>query len=313
MEWSASLRIAIEPVIAAAASFSAIRSALEAIETPAAAGLVMVNRVCVIAPPPGSSASSRAARPRWLIACFSRGRQLGHGALVAGPGVVGDEGGVVAEAAAAARRIDQRPLAAALEQLLLPVLADQRDHADVGEALVPASRSSASSFCRFCSSLAPSPAKRAERTPGRPPSAAASIPESSAIAARPVASCAARALPSALAAKVSPSSGGSSTSLGQRLQLEAGQRLAQLAQLVLVAGRDDHRSHAPGPRLAGQPADGLGLRVPQARDPALGEASSSSRCARESGVRSAVACTSTSPPSPVMTTLASTSAFESSP
>ena len=38
----------------------------------------------------------------------------------------------------------------------------------------------------------------------------------------------------------------------------------------------------------------------------------SSRCARDSGVRSAVAWTSMRPPSPVMTTLASTSAVESS-
>jgi hypothetical protein len=41
-------------------------------------------------------------------------------------------------------------------------------------------------------------------------------------------------------------------------------------------------------------------------------ASSSSSEARETGVRSAVACTSTSPPSPVMTMFASTSAVESS-
>ena len=46
--------------------------------------------------------------------------------------------------------------------------------------------------------------------------------------------------------------------------------------------------------------------------PAAASASSSSSEARESGVRSAVACTSTRPPSPVMTTLASTSAVESS-
>ncbi len=39
-EWSASLRIATEPVIAAAASFRAIRTELEAIDTPAAAGFV---------------------------------------------------------------------------------------------------------------------------------------------------------------------------------------------------------------------------------------------------------------------------------
>ena len=46
--------------------------------------------------------------------------------------------------------------------------------------------------------------------------------------------------------------------------------------------------------------------------PAAASASSSSRCARDSGVRSAVACTSTRPPSPVITTFASTSAVESS-
>jgi hypothetical protein len=46
--------------------------------------------------------------------------------------------------------------------------------------------------------------------------------------------------------------------------------------------------------------------------PCAASTSSSSRCARESGVRSAVACTSIRPPSPVITTLASTSAVESS-
>ena len=46
--------------------------------------------------------------------------------------------------------------------------------------------------------------------------------------------------------------------------------------------------------------------------PVCASASSSSRWVRESGVRSAVAWTSTSPPSPVMTTFASTSALESS-
>ena len=46
--------------------------------------------------------------------------------------------------------------------------------------------------------------------------------------------------------------------------------------------------------------------------PVAASASRSSRWARESGVRSAVACTSTRPPSPVMTTFASTSAVESS-
>src|SRR5918992_5775664 len=50
--------------------------------------------------------------------------------------------------------------------------------------------------------------------PGAPPSASASIPESSAIAGRPSAAAAARALPSAFAANVSPCSGGSVTPSG---------------------------------------------------------------------------------------------------
>ncbi len=69
-EWIASVRIAIEPVIAPAASFSAIRVALEAIERPAAPLLVRI----ISTPYPLAarwSASRRAARPRWLIAFFS--------------------------------------------------------------------------------------------------------------------------------------------------------------------------------------------------------------------------------------------------
>ncbi len=78
---------------------------------------------------------------------------------------------------------------------------------------LPAGASS-SSFARFSASVACSPAKRAERTPGAPPSAADSMPESSAIAGARVAAAAARALASALAANVAPVSGGSSTSGG---------------------------------------------------------------------------------------------------
>ena len=60
-----------------------------------------------------SASSSRAARPRWLIASFSRGIELGHRAP-AGQ-VVGQEGGVVAEAAVAARHGGERAGAAALD------------------------------------------------------------------------------------------------------------------------------------------------------------------------------------------------------
>ena len=65
-EWIASVRIAIEPVIAPAASFIAISAAFDAIESAAAPLLVRIT-----APTPSARASSRAARPRWLIACFS--------------------------------------------------------------------------------------------------------------------------------------------------------------------------------------------------------------------------------------------------
>ena len=67
-----------------------------------------------------------------------------------------------------------------------------------------------------------------------------------------------------------------------------------------------------GPLLAGS-ADRAGLRRPQAVDALLREREEVVEVrAAESGVRSAVAWTSTRPPSPVMTTFASTSAVESS-
>jgi len=50
--------------------------------------------------------------------------------------------------------------------------------------------------------------------PGAPPSAVASIPESSATAGKPVAAAAVRALTSAFSAKVVPVSGGRSTESG---------------------------------------------------------------------------------------------------
>ena len=67
-EWIASVRIAIDPVIAPAASFSAIRIEFETTESIAAPALVRI-----IAAAPRASARARAARPRWLIACFSAG------------------------------------------------------------------------------------------------------------------------------------------------------------------------------------------------------------------------------------------------
>ena len=72
--------------------------------------------------------------------------------------------------------------------------------------------------------------------------------------------------------------------------LVPGQQLGELAHLVRVAGRE-HEPHQAGGALG----DRALLRGAQlGRCPAPASASSSSRCARESGVRSAVACTSTS-------------------
>ena len=84
----------------------------------------------------------------------------------------------------------------------------------------------------------------------------------------------------------------------------------ELAQLVLVAGRDDEprlRAHPGSGRRRPPPGPRAGARSPARRARAARRA----RRARR-GVRSAVAWTSTRPPSPVMTTLASTSAVESS-
>src|SRR5262245_46999231 len=59
--------------------------------------------------------------------------ELGHRPVFPGPDVLGDEARVVTESAAAPRPLGEPPLAAPLEQLLLPVGADQGDHADVGD------------------------------------------------------------------------------------------------------------------------------------------------------------------------------------
>src|SRR5438067_5067412 len=65
IEWSASLRIATDPVIAAAASFMAISVELDAIETAAAAGLLTRASAdaALTAPPPRRGAPPALWRP----------------------------------------------------------------------------------------------------------------------------------------------------------------------------------------------------------------------------------------------------------
>src|ERR1044072_3858927 len=60
--------------------------------------------------------------------------QLRVGALVVGPGGVGDEGRVVAEATLTSRSIDQAALAAGFEAVLCSVLLNQGKGADVVRA-----------------------------------------------------------------------------------------------------------------------------------------------------------------------------------
>ena len=101
-EWIASVMIAIEPVIAPAASLSTIRVAFEAIERLAAPLFVLDHRGRLPA-----RAQELGERPRRAPAVADRvllvRLELGHRALVVGAGVDRDERRVVAEAAAAAR------------------------------------------------------------------------------------------------------------------------------------------------------------------------------------------------------------------
>src|SRR5690349_5409326 len=100
--------------------------------------------------------------------------------------------------------------------------------------------------------------------PGAPPRSAASIPESSAITTSPVASRAARALISALASKLSPVSGGRTTSSGSGRRSTPGNNSAISFTLWgLRVERINAVSQSGGDPL---------LHLPQAADPVLGQA-----------------------------------------
>ncbi len=131
------------------------------------------------------------------------------------------------------------------------------------------------------------------------------MPESSAIDVHPVAAAATRALASAFSANVAPVSGGSSTLVGYPLEVVRHEQQRELAQLVGVARGDDEPHGVPA-------SIAVSCATRSSLIPVRASSSRSSRWVLASGVPSAVACTSSSPPSPVMTTLASTSAEESS-
>ena len=115
--------------------------------------------------------SARTARPRWLIASFSSSVELGHRAAVRL--AVGHEHRVVAEPAAA--RAARRPCGRAQSPTKTRSIAGCRDRRRRARrrsaAALPAGASRDQLARGSPRRSASSPAKRAERTPGAPPSA----------------------------------------------------------------------------------------------------------------------------------------------
>ena len=241
-------------------------------------------------------------------AILLRGVDLGEGAIAV------QEHRVVAEAAAAARRVGddgprRRPRRSARAPSGRATTTTQRKRAVRRSAGTPRRRSSSRATLSASPRPAPaSAAKRAERTPGTPPSASTSRPESSASAGRPLW----RATACALSAGVGEEG---VAVLGDRRQLgivgqraqrdrRVGEQRAQLAQLAGVAGGGD-QDHAG----AGARRGSARWRAPSsaiASLPSVGQAGRAAR--RVNGCASAVPCTSTKRRSPVMTRFMSTSA-----
>ena len=227
--------------------------------------------------------------------------QLRHRAHVVGAGVVGDEGRVVAEAALAAGLLDQLPLAARLEDVLGAVALDQRQRADVGGAPLLARRGDLAQQLVEVLPVGRALARRSGPN-GSPAGRRAPRPRSrSRRRAQPRRSPRGRRAPSrGRSRRSSPSSGGSRR---PRAAPPARPRAAVRASRAACACCRWRRSSSGARSCTCRSRE-----IPISASP-----SSSSSEARESGLRSAVGCTSTRPPSPVITTLASTSARESSP
>ncbi len=154
--------IAIDPVIAPATSLSAISVQFDAIEIAAArvlrggVGFSTPAGPRVIARLPTQSRKARAARPRWLIASFSATLELGHRPAIVAVGR--HERRVVAEAAVAARLRGELALAALGEDARLAPGSAYASAHTYATRRSPSSGTSASSFARFSSSVASSPA-----------------------------------------------------------------------------------------------------------------------------------------------------------
>ncbi len=211
-------------------------------------------------PAPRCSASSRAAMPAVADLVLLGLAQLRHRPLVLGPGGVRDEGGVVAEAALTPWLLDQPPLAAPFEDMLGAVRFDQREGAGVVGA--PAATGRGDLAQELVEVLVVACAGTA--VTGRVDSGPAAERDGAdprVVGDRRLPGRGVRGL-----RLVERDRGEVITVLGrqldpvrQRLQLDPGQQLAHLAQLVPIAGGEDQRSGYPLLHLA------------QSRDPHLGE------------------------------------------
>ncbi len=266
--------------------------------------------------PAGSqSSSSDTARPRWLMRSFSVVGELGHRATRRV--VVGQERRVVAEAAVAAGLGRQPAGAVAEEQLLDASFPGRRRPARTRSAArcprgpraaawrgsprrwPPARRSAPSA--RPGGRQAPPPRspsrRRSPRGRSRSPPCGPWAARCRRTSRRPRG--AARRRRAAAAPRFRPGRAGDRTPAA----------CAGCGSRGSVTGE---RSWPAGVSRRPAAATVSACSARSSSMPPAARASRSSRWARDSGVRSAVAWTSTSPPSPVITTLASTSAVESS-
>ena len=265
-----------------------------------------------------ASASARKARPRWLRAFFSSRVDLGEGAVQ----LRIEEEGVVAEAALAPHAPEDHPGGLAAEDRRssgpLPArprtrsgrrapAAAGRPGAPAGAALFAWSRAGPREPRRG--------AKRLERTPGAPPRASTSSPESSATVGRPVRRWKYARLGAGvvfegvvrLEVLFGSGSGTPASSRSSTLQTgDAGPGCGGSRGILWALRVATSSSSGPAHRGRSAWARPGGGRFRQGRGRGAGPARP-----RE-GVPSAVPCTSTRPPLSVATTFMSTWAAESS-
>ena len=224
---------------------------------------------------------------------------------------------IVAEAVFAARRGDHlaRPTAFGDQRLRIRAMAHQHDHAVVVRAPASLVRQSCKQLSRCCAHPAwrPRLALRRHSTPNARPARRRALrrkaPNRRRARAGRETRLAWRALASAFSTKVACGSSASampSCRLRNNIDAERREQRLDLAQLAGI-GRCEHQSS--------------GTKAHSARAPCccamssrcrLASAISASISARENGAPSAVPCTSTKPPAPVITTFMSVSQPESS-